>query len=328
MGDGDAHTPANLLVTGGAGFIGSHFIAAMVKKYTGYNFYNLDIMDYCASLKRVRAVEGCSNYQFIKGDICSMDLVDHVMKEKKIDTVVHFAAQTHVDNSFGNSLKFTHTNVYGTHVLLEASLKNNIKRFVHVSTDEVYGCVGDVAAHEETSVLEPTNPYAATKAGAEFLVKSYSRSFSLPVVISRGNNVFGNNQYPEKVIPKFIRQVLDGKKMTLHGDGSNLRTFLHVDDVVSAFDILLHKGRVNSVYNIAGTTEISNRDLADRIAGLMGKVPEDVIEYAEDRPFNDTRYFVNSEAMEALGWKETVDFDRGLKDTIEWIKKNPGYFGS
>lgn len=324
---GDAHTPASILVTGGAGFIASHILVNFVKKYPGYNFYNLDILDYCASLKRVQEIESFPNYEFIKGDMCSMDLVDYVMKQKGIDTVMHFGAMSHVCSSFGNSLKFTHTNVYGTHVLLEASLKNNIKRFVHVSTDEVYGCcVEDVAAHEETSVLDPTNPYAATKAGAEFLVKSYARSFNLPVVISRGNNVFGNNQYPEKVIPKFIRQILDGKKMTLHGDGTNLRTFLHVDDVVSAFDILLHKGRVNSVYNIAGTTEISNRDLADKIAGLMDKVPDDVIEYTEDRPFNDTRYFVNSEAMEALGWKETVDFDQGLKETIEWIRANPGYF--
>lgn len=319
------HTPAKILVTGGAGFIASHILVNFVKKYPRYNFYNLDILDYCASLKRVQVCESFPNYEFIKGDMCSMDLVDYVMKQKGIDTVMHFGAMSHVCSSFGDSLKFTHTNVYGTHVLLEASLKNNIQRFVHVSTDEVYGCCVE-AAHEETSVLDPTNPYAATKAGAEFLVKSYARSFNLPVVISRGNNVFGNNQYPEKVIPKFIRQILNGKKMTLHGDGSNLRTFLHVDDVVSAFDILLHKGRVNSVYNIAGTTEISNRDLAEKIAGLMDKVPDDVIEYVEDRPFNDTRYFVNSEAMEALGWKETVDFDEGLKETIEWIRANPGYF--
>lgn len=320
------YTPKNILVTGGAGFIASHFLVYMVKKYPAYNFYNLDILDYCATLKRVQDVEDSPNYEFIRGDMCSMDLVDYVMKQKKIDTVMHFGAKTDVCSSFGDSLKYTTTNVVGTHVLLESSTKNNIRRFIHVSTDEVYGCVGDTAAHEETSLLAPTNPYSATKTAAEFLVKSYAKSFNLPVVISRGNNVFGPSQYPEKVIPKFIGHVLDGEKMTIHGDGSNLRTYLHVDDVVSAFEILLHKGVLNSVYNIGGENEMSNKELAYKIATIMGREPDDVIEYVKDRVYNDTRYHINCEAIASLGWRETVGFEEGLRSTIEWIRNHPKYF--
>lgn len=320
------YKPKNILVTGGAGFIASHFLVYMVQKYPNYKFYNLDILDYCATLKRVQEVEDFPNYEFIRGDMCSLDLVNYIMKEKKIDTVMHFAAKTDVCTSFRSSLDYTTTNVVGTHVLLESSTKHNIKRFVHVSTDEVYGNGGGTAAHEETSLLEPTNPYSATKAASEFLVKSYAKSFNLPIVISRGNNVIGNNQYPEKVVPKFIRHVLDGEKMPIHGDGTNLRTYLHVQDVVSAFEILLHKGVVNSVYNIGGKHELCNKELAYKIAKLMGKEPEDVIEYAKDRPYNDFRYEINCDAIEALGWRETADFDKCLKDIIEWTRNHPGYF--
>lgn len=320
------YIPKNILVTGGAGFIASHFLVYMVQKYPDYNFYNLDILDYCATLKRVQEVENFPNYEFIRGDMCSLDLVNYIMKEKSIDTVMHFAAKTDVCTSFRSSLDYTTTNVVGTHVLLESSTKNNIKRFVHVSTDEIYGCVGNTPAHEETSLLAPTNPYSATKAAAEFLVKSYAKSFHLPIVISRGNNVIGESQYPEKVVPKFIRHVLKGEKMPIHGDGTNLRTYLHVEDVVSAFEILLHRGVINSVYNIGGKHELSNKELAYKIASLMGKEPEDVIEYGKDRPFNDTRYHINCDAIEGLGWREMADFDKGLQNIIEWTRNNTEYF--
>ena len=319
-------TPRNIMVTGGAGFIGSYFLVHMVKKYPGYNFYNVDILDYCASLKRVQEVEGHPNYEFIKGDVCSMDLIDYVLKEKRIDTVVHFAAQTSVDNSWGNSLTFTKTNVMGTHVLLEASLKNDIKRFVHISTDEIYGNWKDEDAATENSILDPVNPYAASKAGAEFLVKSYAKSFRLPTIITRSNNIYGPNQYPEKIIGKFVSQVVNGNKMSLHGNGNNLRTYIHVEDVVSAFDIILHNGKNSSIYNIGGDNEFSNNDIAVKIAGMMGKDPVECMEYVDDRPFNDERYFVNSEALKALGWEERVDFDKGLMDTVEWFKNNQDYF--
>lgn len=320
------YVPKNILVTGGAGFIGSHFLVEMVKKYPGYMFYNLDILDYCATLKRVREIEGFPNYEFVKGDIGSIDLIDYVFKEKKIDTVVHFAAQTHVDNSWGNSLTFTKTNVLGTHVLLEASLKNDIKRFVHVSTDEVYGNWTDEDAATENAVLDPVNPYAASKCGAEFLVKSYAKSFNLPVIITRSNNIYGPNQYPEKIIGKFSNQLVNGTKMSLHGTGNNLRTYIHVEDVVSAFDIIMHKGSNSSIYNIGGINEFSNKDISIKIANIMGKDPMECTEYVEDRPFNDERYFVNSDAVKALGWKEKIDFDKGLKETVVWVEDNQDFF--
>ena len=232
------YTPHNILITGGAGFIGSHVVLLLAKKYPQYNIINLDKLDYCSSLVNLSSVSSLPNYKFIKGDICSPDLINHIFKTHDIDTVLHFAAQTHVDNSFGNSFSFTRNNVMGTHVLLEAAKehwknKNNGsgggggggstdnigtgQRFIHVSTDEVYGegVRDDAKAMEEEHVLEPTNPYAATKAAAEFIVKSYHRSFQLPIIITRGNNVYGPHQFPEKLIPKFIHQLDRHKKVTV-----------------------------------------------------------------------------------------------------------------
>lgn len=320
------YTPKNILVTGGAGFIASHFLVYMVKKYPWYNFYNLDSLTYCSSLKRVEEIERYPNYEFIKGTICSVDLVDYIMKEKCIDTVVHLAAESSVDKSFGNSLLFTETNVLGTHVLLECSRKNNVERFFHVSSDESYGNWKEEDPAKEDAVLAPTNPYASSKVAAEFMVKSYATSFKMNTVISRSNNIYGGNQYDEKVIPKFIRQLINGKKMTLHGDGSPRRTYLHSKDIVSALDIVLHKGVSGSIYNIGGKTEITNNDLAKKIALFMDKDPEKVIEYVPCRPFQDLRYHINCDEIERLGWKELVDFDEGIKETIEWIKDNPTFF--
>lgn len=320
------YTPKNILVTGGAGFIASHFLIYMVKKYPWYNFYNLDSLTYCSSLKRVEEIEKYPNYEFIKGTICSVDLVDYIMKEKKIDTIVHLAAESSVDRSFNISLTFTETNVLGTHVLLECAKNNNIGRFFHISTDECYGSMGDEDAAKEDAVLAPTNPYASSKVAAEFMVKSYAKSFKMNTVISRSNNIYGGNQYNDKVIPKFVRQLINGKKMTIHGDGSPRRTYLHSKDIVSALDIVLHKGVSGSIYNIGGKAEISNNDLAQKIALFMDKVPEEVMEYIPCRPFNDLRYHINCDAIESLGWRELVDFEDGLKETIEWIKNNPTYF--
>jgi dTDP-glucose 4,6-dehydratase len=229
----NSYTPQNILITGGAGFIGSHVVLLLAKKYPQYNIINLDKLDYCSSLVNLSSVSSLPNYKFIKGDICSPDLINYIFKTHDIDTVLHFAAQTHVDNSFGNSFSFTRNNVMGTHVLLEAAKehwknknKNNDNsndnigtghRFIHVSTDEVYGegVRDDAKAMEEEHVLEPTNPYAATKAAAEFVVKSYHRSFQLPIIITRGNNVYGPHQFPEKLIPKFIHQLDRHKKVTV-----------------------------------------------------------------------------------------------------------------
>lgn len=264
------------------------------------------------------------NYKFVKGNICSSDLVTYVLAAEEIDTIMHFAAQTHVDNSFGNSFQFTQNNIMGTHVLLESAKLAGIKRFIHVSTDEVYGEQRlDQEAMCEEQVLEPTNPYAATKAGAEFLAKSYHRSFGMPIIITRGNNVYGPHQFPEKLIPKFINQLMRGRPVTLHGTGSNKRNFLFVEDVARAFEIILLKGKVGMVYNIGGSNERSNIDVARDIIGLSGFAgrEEEMMTFVEDRVFNDLRYHINSEKLFELGWREQVSWEEGLAITVAWYQK-------
>jgi len=279
---------------------------------------------------------------------------------------MHFAAQSHVDNSFGNSFDFTVTNILGTHVLLEAAkeFKHQIKLFIHVSTDEVYGDGESGLASHESTILDPTNPYAASKAGAEYLVKAYHRSFAVPTIITRSNNVYGPHQYPEKIIPKFITQLTRGLPITLHGNGLNTRNYLYVADVVSAFDLVFRKGVVGQVYNIGGTHEVSNIDVARVLMRLLGKTHGDaqtlhtpehssfirandsstakpapsssdgcpqlsaeeeaLVCWVPDRPFNDLRYALNSDKIQALGWTERVSWDDGLRKTVEWYKENLG----
>lgn len=290
-------------------------------------------MDYCACLENLDELKDLPNFKFIKGDISSSDLVSFVFSEYNIDTVLHFAAQTHVDNSFGNSFAFTKANIFGTHVLLEcAKTFKNIKRFIHVSTDEVYGEgeTFDCKPMDEESVLEPTNPYAATKAGAEFLVKSYHRSFKLPCIITRGNNVYGPHQFPEKLIPKFTNQILRGLPVTIHGDGSNTRNFLYVEDVARAFDTILHKGQIGMIYNIGGTNELPNIQVAKDLIRILGKEgeEEDYITYVPDRKFNDLRYTINSSKLHELGWTEQMSWEEGLKTTVEWYKKYTSRYGN
>jgi len=254
-----------------------------------------------------------------------------VLQEEEIDTIIHFAAQTHVDNSFGNSFAFTRANIYGTHVLLE-SAKNcpTIRRFIHVSTDEVYGEGEDfdTVPMEEEHVLEPTNPYAATKAGAEFLVKSYHRSFKLPCIITRGNNVYGPHQYPEKLIPKFTNQLLRDMPVTIHGDGTNTRNFLFVKDVASAFDVILHNGKTGLIYNIGGKNEKPNIEVAKDLLKILGKKEEDCITYVPDRKFNDLRYTINSNKLHELGWVENWSWEEGLQTTVEWYRKYTSRYGN
>ena len=246
---------------------------------------------------------------------------------------MHFAAQTHVDNSFGNSFTFTESNIMGTHVMLEAAKEARVKLFIHVSTDEVYGEGSSGAASHEGSILEPTNPYAATKAGAEHLVKAYERSFALPVIMTRGNNVYGPHQYPEKIIPKFIQQLMRGLPLTLHGTGNNTRNYLYVADVARAFDLILHKGEVGSVYNIGGQNELSNIDIARTLllsmgmAARAGSLPAAEAQWlvrVPDRPFNDLRYPLNCNKLTELGWVEQVSWEDGLAQTIEWYRRFSG----
>jgi UDP-glucose 4,6-dehydratase len=315
------------------GFIGSHAAINLCKKYPQYNIIVYDILDYCACLENLDELKDLPNFKFIKGDICSSDLVNFVLSEYKIDTVMHFAAQTHVDNSFGNSFAFTQANIFGTHVLLECAKSfKQIKRFIHVSTDEVYGEgeTFDCKPMDEESVLEPTNPYAATKAGAEFLVKSYHRSFKLPCIITRGNNVYGPHQFPEKLIPKFTNQILRGLPVTIHGDGSNTRNFLYVEDVARAFETILHKGQIGMIYNIGGTNELPNIQVAKDLIRILGKEDEeeDYITYVPDRNFNDLRYTINSSKLHELGWKEEMPWEEGLRTTVEWYKKYTSRYGN
>lgn len=327
------YTPKNILLTGGAGFIASHVAILLCKKYPQYNVVVYDRLDYCSCLENLDELKDLPNFKFIKGDIATADLVSYVLREEKIDTILHFAAQTHVDNSFGNSFAFTHSNIYGTHVLLEsAKICKSIKRFVHVSTDEVYG-EGESFETDpmsEEHVLEPTNPYAATKAGAEFLVKSYFRSFKVPCMITRGNNVYGPHQFPEKLIPKFTNQLMKGMKLTLHGDGSNTRNFLYVTDVASAFDVIMHKGTPGHVYNVGGKNEISNLGVAKELLKMFGKEKEEekYLTFVGDRQFNDLRYTINSNKLHDLGWKEEVSWEEGMKTTVEWYKKYTNRYGN
>jgi len=320
-----------VLLTGGAGFIGSHVLVRLVHKYPAARFVCLDKLEYCSSPLNMKPVVDCPNFLFVKGDITSTDLVNHLMDYYKIDTVMHFAAQTHVDNSFGNSLKFTVANVLGTHVLLESAklFHNQIRRFIHVSTDEVYG---ESAMHgqsfDEKAALNPSNPYAATKAAAELLVRSYRQSFGLPTIITRGNNVYGPNQYPEKLIPKFINLLLRNQPCTIHGNGQHRRNFVYVEDVARAYDTILSRGRPGEVYNIGTDFEIANLAVARMLLREFGRATEESkwIVFVEDRNFNDVRYHINLDKLSALGWRPQVAFEDGLMRTIEWYKTHQDHF--
>lgn len=325
-----SHTPKNILITGAAGFIASHVANRLIRKYPDYKIVVLDKLDYCSNLKNLLPSRSSPNFKFVKGDIGSADLVNFLLLTESIDTIMHFAAQTHVDNSFGNSFEFTKNNIYGTHVLLEAcKVTGQIKRFIHVSTDEVYGETDEdaVVGNHEASQLLPTNPYSATKAGAEMLVMAYGRSYGLPVITTRGNNVYGPNQFPEKLIPKFILLAMQGKPLPIHGDGSNVRSYLYCEDVAEAFEMILHRGEVGHVYNIGTKKERRVIDVAKDVCKLFSLDPEGVIKFVENRPFNDQRYFLDDQKLTNLGWSERTTWEEGLKKTMEWYTNNPDWWG-
>ncbi|GAB2236331.1 hypothetical protein Droror1_Dr00028054 [Drosera rotundifolia] len=325
-----SYKPKNILITGAAGFIASHVANRLVHSYPEYKIVVLDKLDYCSNLKNLRPSQSAPNFKFVKGDIGSADLVNYVLITESVDTIMHFAAQTHVDNSFGNSFEFTKNNIYGTHVLLEAcKVTGQIRRFIHVSTDEVYGETDEdaVVGNHEASQLLPTNPYSATKAGAEMLVMAYGRSYGLPVITTRGNNVYGPNQYPEKLIPKFILLAMIGKPLPIHGDGSNVRSYLYCEDVAEAFEVVLHKGEVGHVYNIGTKKERRVIDVARDVCKLFSIDPESVIKFVENRPFNDQRYFLDDQKLKNIGWSERTTWEEGLKKTMEWYTSNPDWWG-
>ena len=314
------YIPTSILLTGGAGFIGSNVATALVKNYKEYKVVVIDKLDYCSNLDNLKECFGRPNFKFVKGDVRSLDLVAHVLESEKIDTIMHFGAQTHVDNSFGNSFDFTSNNVEGTHVLLEASRSANIRRFLHVSTDEVYGESSKTAEKgiTENSERDPTNPYSATKAAAEILVKAYGHSYKLPYVITRGNNVYGPTQFPEKVIPKFICLAQRGERLPIHGNGASLRSFLYIDDVVRAFDAVLHRAEDLEVYNISTSFERSVLDVSKDILRIYERKFEDGVNFVEDRSFNDFRYFLDNKKMNELGWEPQISWEEGLRRTVEW----------
>lgn len=327
-----------LLITGGCGFIGSNFINQYHERHPNTKIINIDVMYYCALENNVNEnVRKSGNYKLIKINLTDLRALIYILEQEQIDGVIHFAAQSHVQNSFEQSIQYTIDNILGTHCLLEACrtyglnpLNTQIKKFIHVSTDEVYG-ESDIELNEkktEASVLCPTNPYAATKAGAELIARSYCSSFKMPIIITRGNNVYGPRQYPEKLIPRFIKLLLEDQKVTIQGDGSHLRAFLYVDDVVNAFELILHKGEIGHIYNIGCSSsdeEYSVSDVAvmliQRIKGTVEPV-ENFISYIQDRPFNDKRYYICNDRLKNLGWVIKEDFENGLSKTIEWYREN------
>lgn len=316
------YEPHHILVTGGAGFIGSHVVKELAKEFPNAALVVVDKLDACASLSNL---DFAQIHRFVQHDILDDPaILVNLLNHEDIDTVMHFAAHTHVDNSFGNSLAFTLNNTYGTHALLEACrVYGKIKRFINVSTDEVYG-ESLVCANEDDTVLDPTNPYAAAKAGAELIAKAYHCSFGIPVITTRGNNVYGPCQYPEKLIPKMIMRGLRGLPLEIHGDGSALRSFLYVTDVAKAFMCVLKKGRVGDTYNIGSSQEKSVLEVA---WNLVRQLQGTKIRHVRDRAFNDCRYFICDAKLTALGWTPKVQWTEGIRRTIEWYAEVPeGYW--
>lgn len=306
-----------LLVTGGMGFIGSHFIRHMLTNYD-YKVVNLDKLTYCGNPENLRDIENNPNYSFVKGCICDTNTVNDVMKN--CDAVVHFAAETHVDRSIRNPHDFLMTDVVGTGILLDAAKKLKIKKFVHISTDEVYGSINE-GIFKETDPLNPNSPYSASKAGADRLARSFFITYGLPVVIARPSNNYGSHQFPEKFIPLCITNISEGKNIPLYGDGSNVRDWLHVLDNCKAIDLLLHNGENGEAYNAGGENEIVSLDLAKAIVKELG-VGEDRISFVGNREGHDQRYAVDNTKIRKLGWKPKAQFNKQLKETIQWYLDN------
>ncbi|MBI4319064.1 MAG: dTDP-glucose 4,6-dehydratase [Chloroflexi bacterium] len=307
-----------ILVTGGAGFIGSNFVRHMLAKYTSYQVAVLDKLTYAGNLDNLREVENNPNYTFIEGDICDAGLVERACEG--VDAIVNFAAETHVDRSLMEPGSFIMTDVYGTYVLLEEVKKRGVERYVQVSTDEVYGSVEQGSSVEDDPVA-PRSPYAASKAGADMMVNAYRTSFGLPTIITRASNNYGPYQYPEKVIPLFITNALEDEPLPLYGDGLNVRDWLYVVDHCEAIDVVLHRGQVGEVYNVGGGNELPNIRLTEMILELLEK-PRSLIHYVTDRPGHDRRYSLDCAKLCTLGWQPRHGFPRALEDTVRWYVDN------
>lgn len=315
-----------ILVTGGAGFIGNCFIRHMLQKYSNYKIINLDALTYAGNLENLYDVKDNPNYEFVNGDICDKDLVIQIVSG--VDMIVNFAAETHVDRSITGPEIFIETNVKGTMTLLQAAKEFNIERYLQVSTDEVYGTLGDTGYFTETTPLAPNSPYSASKAGADMLVRAYYETYKVPTLITRCSNNYGPYQYPEKLIPFFISRLLKGEKVPVYGDGLNVRDWLYVYDHCAAIDTVLHKGRVGEVYNIGGHNEKTNLEITHLILDAMNK-DESSIEYVQDRLGHDRRYAISNDKITSeLGWEPSVTFEEGILLTIDWYLNNKAWMES
>lgn len=308
----------NLLVTGGLGFIGSNFIRHMLGKYPDSRIINLDKQTYAGNPDNLKDIENNIRYSFVRGDICDKNVVNKLMQ--RVDYVVHFAAESHVDRSIEDASLFVKTNVLGTSTLLDNALKHNIKKFIHISTDEVYGSRIE-GSFKETDILTPSSPYSSSKAGSDLLAQSYYITHKLPVIITRCTNNFGPYQFPEKLIPLFITNILENKKVPVYGTGKNVRDWIYVLDHCKAIDFILHNGCIGEIYNIGGGSEKTNLEVTKKILELLGK-DESMVDYVKDRPGHDLRYSLDCSKLKSLGWEPEHNFDYALEYTVNWYIEN------
>ncbi|EGA90031.1 dTDP-4-dehydrorhamnose reductase [Planococcus donghaensis MPA1U2] len=317
----------NILVTGGAGFIGGNFVQYMAANYPKYHIYNLDLLTYAGDLTKHQAIENNDNYSFVHIDIADRQAIDALFEKIDFTYIVHFAAESHVDRSIAEPEIFIRTNVLGTQVLLEAAKRANIKKFVHVSTDEVYGELefDPTTFFTEETPLQPSSPYSASKASSDLLVRAYYETYGLPINITRCSNNYGPYHFPEKLIPLTISRLLNDQKVPVYGDGKNVRDWLHVQDHCSAIDLVMHSGEIGEVYNIGGHNEQKNLEVVKTIIRTLGK-SEDLIEFVEDRLGHDKRYAIDPTKIERLGWRPVYDFDTGIAQTVEWFLENKAWW--
>lgn len=307
-----------LLITGGAGFIGSNFVRYMVNKYPQYTIVNLDLLTYAGNLENLKDIENAPNYTFVRGDIADREFINGLFQEEKFDYVINFAAESHVDRSITDPGIFVQTNIQGTLALLDAAKTMGVTKYLQVSTDEVYGTLGETGYFTEETPLAANSPYSASKAGADLLVRAYHETFGLPVNITRCSNNYGPFHFPEKLIPLMIINALNDKELPIYGDGLNIRDWLHVEDHCQAIDLVLHQGRVGEVYNVGGNNERTNIDIVKTILKALGK-PESLMKFVKDRPGHDRRYAIDATKLRTeLGWSPKYNFDTGIEQTIQW----------
>lgn len=311
-----------LLVTGGAGFIGSNFVRYMVNKYPEYQIVNLDLLTYAGNLENLKDIENAPNYKFVRGDIADREFINGLFKEEKFDYVLNFAAESHVDRSITDPGIFVQTNIQGTLALLDAAKTFGVTKYLQVSTDEVYGTLGETGYFTEETPLAANSPYSASKAGADLLVRAYNETFGLPVNITRCSNNYGPFHFPEKLIPLMIINALNDKELPIYGDGLNIRDWLHVEDHCQAIDLVLHKGRNGEVYNVGGNNERTNIEIVKTILKHLNK-PESLMKFVTDRPGHDRRYAIDATKLRTeLGWSPKYNFDTGIEQTINWYLNN------